>query len=172
MLGWVIPDWNAHSQVSSRQASRQRSQRRISSSSPSSTPTPCCSSSISLHCPIYITANLLPQFQHATRLAVYQTTSLPNWLPKHGVNIRFEQNAMEHLHWIARKIDANRNLIEPTKLFYEGGTHKRLSSVEVARVTRRDRLRSKRQAPVTLGIPCVAQRGNVHTVRLANLVDA
>ena len=46
---------------------------------------------ISLDCPIYITTNLLPQFQHAasvmTRLAVYQTTSLPKWLRKHGVNV-------------------------------------------------------------------------------------
>ena len=51
-----------------------------------------------------------------TRLAVYQTTSLPKWLRKHGVNVHFEQNAMEHLHWIAREIDANRNLIEPAEL--------------------------------------------------------
>ena len=33
-------------------------------------------------------------------LAVNQTTSLPNWLRKDDAH--FEENAMEHLHWITR----------------------------------------------------------------------
>ena len=68
---------------------------------------------------------------------------------------------MKHLHWIAREIDANRNLIEPAEFFYEGGTHKRLSSLDAACVTMRGRLRSMRQALVTLGIPRVG-RVKVH----------
>ena len=40
--------------------------------------------------------------------------------------------------------------------WHEGGTHNRLSSLEATRVTRRGRLKSMRQAPVSLGIPRVA----------------
>ena len=124
---------------------------------------------ISLDIPFYITTNLIPQFRHAnsvmTRLATYNTTTLPNWLRKDwSVANYFVEHAMEHAHWMALQIDNNRHLIPSGELFYEAGTERRRTSVDVARESSRMRLRTSRLYRTTLGVDRALPENTVHQV--------
>ena len=87
-----------------------------------------------------------------TRLASFDTVTLPNWLMKQGVAAFFFENAMEHLHWMASFINDNRHLVKDDELFYEGGTEKPRTSVDVAKEAKKLRLRNSRLYATTLGV--------------------
>ena len=124
---------------------------------------------ISLDIPFYITTNAMPQFRHAssvmTRLATFNTVTLPKWLMKTwSVANYFVEHAMEHAHWMALEIDNNRHLIPSGELFYEGGTERRRTSVDVAREKARMRIRTSRMYGTTMGLHRALPMDAVHEV--------
>ena len=111
---------------------------------------------VSLEVPFYITTNLLPQFRHAqsilTRLKCFDTATLP--VRQAGVAAHLQRHAMEHLHWMATIINANRDCIDSKELFYESGTSRQVSVVDLAR---RDELALMRrgQVPLVMMLTCI-----------------
>ena len=121
---------------------------------------------ISLEIPFYITTNMLPQFRHAnsvmTRLDTYDTVTLPSTLRRTGVAAFFQENAFEHVHWMALFIEQHRHLINPDELFYEQGTARRITVVDAAREEKKGRLRNMRMYDTTLGIDRTAEPELIH----------
>ena len=126
------------------------------------------SRNLSLDIPFYITTNMLPQFQHAksvmTRLASFDTTTLPSWLMRHGVAKYFLDTAMEHLHWMAMYIDENVHLVNSEELFYEQGTEKALTPLDIAREEKKQRLRTTRMYNLIPGLEESHPQDRIHQV--------
>ena len=118
---------------------------------------------------------MLPQFRHAnsvmTRLDTYDTVTLPNWLLRPGVAAHVQTHAMEHVHWMARLIDDNRGLIKSDELFYEKGTERRRTAVDVARGLVTQRLRTTRMNPCTRGIAETCDSDVIHEVKLGAFIN-
>ena len=77
-----------------------------------------------------------------TRLDAYDTVTLPAWLLRTGVASFFQEHAMEHLHWMAMFITEHRHLVKKDELFYERGTARKQTTIDVVRENKRLRLRT------------------------------
>ena len=72
--------------------------------------------------PFFITTNAVPKFGDEDenvkrRIAVFQTTSLPNTVI--GVDQWIYSHAMDCVAWVAEEINANIALVDPSELWYE-----------------------------------------------------
>ena len=100
-----------------------------------------------------------------TRLATFNTVTLPSWLMKTwSVANYFVEHAMEHAHWMTIEINNNRHLIPSGELFYEAGTERRRTTVDVAREKARMRLRTARMYRTTMGVVRALPMDTVHGV--------
>ena len=99
-----------------------------------------------------------------TRIETFETKTLPPTLKKPGVAEIFQQNAFEHVHWMVKFINDNRHLIDPEELFYEKGTERVKTAVDVAIEQKTRRLRNMRTRPVTHGVDGALADDYLHEV--------
>ena len=78
-----------------------------------------------------------------TRVEKFDTKSLPSRQPNVGAH--FRKHAMEHLHWIAMEIEANRHMIKPTELFYESSAMEEPTRLVLARENEMRKIRTLRR---------------------------
>ena len=126
--------------------------------------------SINLSCPVYITTNNLPKFQHEasinTRLEKFPTKELP--VKKSGVNDHFQENAIEHLHWIADQITRHRNLLDDRELFYENQGDIAPTRLEQARNAEMEFLRTGNCQIAADEIASVIPSNTFHPVKIGH----
>ena len=71
---------------------------------------------------------------------------------------------MEHVHWMMTFIEENRSLIDPDELFYEQGTERPKSILELAKEKTIARLRNRRADIVTHGVELGLPANLLHEV--------
>ena len=99
-----------------------------------------------------------------TRIETFHTKTLPPNLKKGGVAAEFERDAIEHVHWMMTFIEENRSLIDPEELFYEQGTERPKTTLELAKEATIARLRNRRSTIVTHGVELGLAANVLHEV--------